>query len=172
MRRNLTFLTFLTFLVLLGSLAGCGHSDEGAEFTRTVAGEEILRITNNEDEVDLVLTTDAVYMELSAQVLDEIHQELEKEREEKEDSEFASGIKNMVLDGVEQMMQTKVEYDLDEIREIRWDGGEMIFEVEGSSYISFDAIEVDGDRPVLETFNRRDALEFIAEFYRVKGQII
>ncbi len=169
MRRNLTF---LTFLVLLGSLAGCGHSDEGAEFTRTVAGEEILRITNNEDEVDLVLTTDAVYMELSAQVLDEIYQELEKEREEKEDGGFASGIKNMVLDGVEQMMQTMVEYDLDEIREIRWDDGEMIFEVEGSSYISFDAIEVDGDRPVLETFNRRDALEFIAEFYRVKGQII
>ncbi len=153
-------------------LAGCGDTDRGAEFSQAVAGQEVHRITNDEEAVDLVLTTESVYMELSDKLLAEVKEGLDEERAEEETSALAGGIKDFVLNGVEKMIQTKIEYDLDEVHEIRWDNGEMIFVVDQGGFLSFDEIEVDDDRPVLETFRRDDALEFIAEFQRVKGQII
>ena len=164
-------LKVLVPLVLTG-LAGCGEADRGAEFTQAVVGEEVYRITNEEAAVDLVLTTESVYMELAGKVLAEVQEELDEARAEKESNALVGGIKDFVLDGVEKIVRTKIEYDIDEVHEIRWDDGEMIFVVDDNSYLSFDDIEVDGDRPVLETFRRDDALEFIAEFQRVKGQMI
>ncbi len=158
-------------LVLTG-LAGCGEADRGAEFALAVTGEEVYRITNKEDAVDLVLTTESVYMELSEKVLAEVKEELDEERAEEETNALAGGIKDFVLNGVEKMIQTKIEYQIDEVHEIRWDDGEMIFVVDDNGFLSFDELEIDGDRPVLETFRRDDALEFIAEFQRVKGQMI
>ena len=158
-------------LVLTG-LAGCGAADRGAEFAQAVTGEEVYRITNEDDVVDLVLTTESVYMELSEKVLAEVKEELDEERAEEETNALAGGIKDFVLNGVEKMVQTKIEYQIDEVHEIRWDDGEMILVVDDNGFLSFDEIEIDGDRPVLETFRRDDALEFIAEFQRVKGQMI
>ena len=158
-------------LVLTG-LAGCGEADRGAEFAQAVTGEEVYRITNEDDVVDLVLTTESVYMELSEKVLAEVKEELDEERAEEETNALAGGIKDFVLNGVEKMVQTKIEYQIDEVHEIRWDDGEMILVVDDNGFLSFDEIEIDGDRPVLETFRRDDALEFIAEFQRVKGQMI
>ena len=134
-------------LVLTG-LSGCGEADRGAEFAQAVTGEEVYRITNEDDVVDLVLTTESVYMELSEKVLAEVKEELDEERAEGATNTLAGGIKDFVLNGVEKMIQTKIEYQIDEVYEIRWDDGEMIFVVDDNGFLSFDEIEIDGDRPV------------------------
>ncbi len=129
-----------------------------------------MRINNDGNEVDLVLTDGSVFMQLSKEKLDEIKEEFEEERSEKEDSAFARSIKNMVLNTVEEMLHKKIEYPLDEVNSISWDDGEIIIDVAHRKIIDFTEIDTDGG-DVLETFDEDDALAFIDAYEKAKAQL-
>ncbi len=129
--------------------------------------ETVMVITNRTDELELVLTTAGVALKLSEQKLAEIEKELDQERGDGDDSGVAANIKKFVLDSVENMLNQQVAYPLDSVREMRWEDGEIVIEVDGEGFISFREVSVDGDM-ALETFNEKDALAFIAAFDKLK----
>ena len=154
-------------------LVACSQdSDTAKEGLGEAAGsadaEIVISISNNENEVDLVLTTESLYLQLSAEKLAEIQAEFDDERADEEDNALASAIKNMVLDNVEKFLQERIEYSLDEIESIYWDDGEIVIEVEEENFISFDDVHGD-DGNILETFDEEHALEFIEAFEKIRG---
>jgi len=128
-----------------------------------------MSIDNESGGVSLILTNSHVFMQLSQNTLDEIKQEFEDQRQEQEDSQLATNIKNMVLDKVEELLQNRIEYAIEDVERIHWEDGELVFDVTKASFLSFDDVMVDGDM-ALETFSERDALAFIEAFERVKAQ--
>lgn len=162
-----------SLIAALFFLAACGQVDDIAatDQGRAAGGSDaeiIISISNEDAEVDLVLTTESVYMQLSAEKLAEIKAEFADERAEEEDNALASTIKNVVLDSVEKFLEERIEYSLEEIESIYWDDGEIVIEVEDENFVSFDDVHVD-DGEVLETFGEDDALEFIEAFERTRG---
>lgn len=129
--------------------------------------ETVMVITNRTDELELVLTTAGVALKLSEQKLAEIETKLDQERDDGDESGAAANFKNFVLDSVESMLNQQVAYPLDSVREMRWEDGEIVIEVDGEGFISFKEVSVDGDM-ALETFDEKDALAFIAAFDKLK----
>ena len=127
-----------------------------------------MAIDNQSGEVTLVLTGSHVYMQLSEDTLAEIRDEFSKEREQSEASGLAESIKNMVLDKVEYVLSHRIEYAVEDINRVSWVDGELIFDVEKGSFLSFEDVKVDGDM-ALETFSEPDALAFIEAFEQVKS---
>ena len=165
--------TMVLSLISTFALSACGGDsrDEQRAFEEAAEHfEEIMRINNDGNEVDLVLTDGSVYMQLSKEKLEEIKQEFEEERSEKEDSAFARSIKNMVLNTVEEMLHKKIEYPLDEVNSISWDDGELIIDVAHRKIFDFTEIETDGG-DVMETFDEDDALAFIDAYEKAKAQL-
>ena len=165
--KNLIAVGWLIASVFL--LAACSQDSDTETKNQGRADAEILKSISNEDgEVDLVLTTESVYMQLSAETLAEIKAEFNDERAEEEDNALASTIKNVILDNVEKFLQERIEYPLEEIESIYWDDGELVIEVDDENFISFDDVEGD-DGNILETFDEDDALEFIEAFEKTRG---
>lgn len=160
-------------IVLAFFLAACSQNNDTAredhgEADRSADAEIVISIRNDEDEVDLVLTTESIYLQLSAEKLAEIKAEFDDERAEEEDNALASAIKNVVLDNVEKFLQERIEYPLDKIESMYWNDGEIVIEVEDENFLSFDDIHGD-DGSILETFDEDDALGFIAAFEKIRG---
>ncbi len=161
-------------IALVFFLTACSQDKDTAkedhgEVDRSADAEIVISISNDEDEVDLVLTTESVYLQLSAEKLAEIKAEFDDERADEEDNALASAIKNVVLDNVEKFLQERIEYPLDEIESMYWDDGEIVIEVEDENFFSFDDIQGD-DGNILETFDEVDALEFIAAYEKIRGE--
>ncbi len=160
-------------LIVMLALSGCdrneGTAREDADSSFASSDAEVIkRISNLENEIDLVLTSESVYMQLSEEKLGEIKEEFADERAEEEDNALANTIKNVVLDNIEKLLQERIEYPIEEVNAMYWDDGEIIIEVEDENFISFNDISVDhGD--ALESFAEDDALEFIAAFESLKG---
>ncbi len=154
---------------LVACSQGSDTAKEGhGEAAGSADAEIVISISNNENEVDLVLTTESLYLQLSAEKLAEIQAEFDDERADEEDNALASAIKNMVLDNVEKFLQERIEYSLDEIESMYWDDGEIVIEVEDENFISFDDVHGD-DGNILETFDEEHALEFIEAFEKIRG---
>ena len=154
-------------------LVACSQDSDTAkkghgEAAGSADAEIVISISNNENEVDLVLTTESLYLQLSAEKLAEIQAEFDDERADEEDNALASTIKNMVLDNVEKFLQERIEYSLDEIESMYWDDGEIVIEVEDENFISFDDVHGD-DGNILATFDEEHALEFIEAFEKIRG---
>lgn len=165
-------LTAGSLIVLVFFLAACSQDNDTAreghgEADRNADAEIVISIRNDEDEVDLVLTTESVYLQLSAEKLAEIKAEFDDERADEEDNALASAIKNVVLDNVEKFLQQRIEYPLEGIESMYWDNGEIVIEVEDENFFSFDDVQGD-DGNILETFDEVDALEFIAAFEKIR----
>lgn len=161
-------------IVLVFFLAACSRNNDTAredhgEADRSADAEIVISIRNDEDEVDLVLTSESVYLQLSAEKLAEIKAEFDDERADEEDNALASAIKNVVLDNVENFLHKRIEYPLDEIESMYWDDGEIVIEVEDENFFSFDDVQGD-DGNILETFDEVDALEFIAAYEKIRGE--
>ncbi|GBF31284.1 hypothetical protein MnTg04_01244 [bacterium MnTg04] len=155
------------FLVACSQDSDTAKEDHG-EAAGSADAEIVISISNKENEVDLVLTTESLYLQLSAEKLAEIQAEFDDERADEEDNALASAIKNMVLDNVEKFLQERIEYSLDEIESMYWDDGKIVIEVEEENFISFDDVHGD-DGDILETFDEEHALEFIEAFEKIRG---
>lgn len=164
--KNLVTAGWLTVAIFF--LAACSQDSDTAANGHGRAAQIVKSISNDDGEVDLVLTTESVYLQLSEETLAEIKAEFDDERAEEEDNALASTIKNVVLDNVEQFLQQRIEYPIEEVEAIYWDDGEIVIEVEDEHFISFDDVDVD-DGNVMETFAEDDALEFIEAFEEIRG---
>ena len=153
--------------IAIFSLAACSQDNDTTTNTHGRAEEIVKSISNDEGEVDLVLTTESVYLQLSEETLAEIKAEFDDERAEEEDNALASTIKNVVLNNVERFLEKRIEYPIEEVEAIYWDDGEIVIEVEDENLISFDDIDGD-DGNVMETFAEDDALEFIEAYEKIR----
>lgn len=159
---------FVFVVVLVGvSVSACGRKEE-KKVTDWTDAETVMVIANRSEELELVLTTAGVALKLSEKELAEIEHEFEQERAEGDETGLAADFKSFVLDNVEKMLHHQIMYPLDAITDMHWEDGEIVMEVEGEGFISFEEVSVDGDM-ALETFREEDALRFIEAFGELKG---
>ena len=170
MKKSLTagwLIASVFFLVACSQDNGTAREDHG-EAAGSADVEIVISISNHDNEVDLVLTAESLYLQLSAEKLAEIKAEFDDERADEEDNALASAIKSVVLDNVEKFLLQRIEYPLEEIESMYWDDGEIVIEVEEENFISFDDVQGDGGN-ILETFDEEHALEFIEAFEKIRG---
>lgn len=160
---------FLTLTLAVSIIAGCDSRDETARYRDGSTAEIVESITSTDNNVDLVLTTRSVYMQLSEKMLEEIQDEIADERADDEGSELGNTIKNAVLENVESMLAKRIEYPLEEVNAIYWKKGAIVIDVEDENFISFDDVEIDDD-PALESFRESDARDLINAFDRLKDE--
>lgn len=170
MKKSLSagWLIVSVFLLVACSQDSDTAKEDHGEADNSTDAEIVISIRNDDDEVDLVLTAESVYLQLSAEKLAEIKAEFDDERADEEDNALASAIKSVVLDNVEKFLEMRIEYPLEEIESMYWDDGEIVIEVEDEHFISFDDVHGD-DGNILETFDEGDALEFIEAFEKIRG---
>lgn len=159
---------FAMVLAATALLAGCGDS----EFPRLSDADDrpadevvIKRIRDVEDQVYLTLTQEAVFIELSAQTLDEVRADLDEEREQSWGSKAGDSIKNTVLNQLERLAQKRVEYPVDSIDRISWQNGEITLthrDAPGATHLSIGEDELQG-------FSEEDALDFIQAFEELRA---
>ncbi len=159
--------TALIVAMVCVSTAACSKKKEEVATDFTDA-ETVMVITNRSGELDLVLTTASVAMKLSQRKLEEIESEFEEERDSGEETGLAADFKTFVLDSVESMLNQHLVYPLNAVKEMSWQDGEIVMDVEGEGFVSFSEVSVDGDM-ALETFREQDALAFIAAFEKLRN---
>lgn len=168
-------------LLILPVLLACGteHPDEerggrdgiasdeydltGAEVVLD-AGDRFAMLTTD-GAVKMGLTDERVYLRLSRALRDRIEGDVERDLDQEEG--IGRWISGMVRGGVSRALSFRVSYDLNEIRDVRYEGGELVFDFVDPDE-SIDGFEVDG-RPVTEAFGEDDARRFVEEFDRVRS---
>lgn len=168
-----------TFLALLATLlavplAGCDFTAEGGPRldSSADAGElpsdddDVFAIQTTNDVMKLGLTDDVVYMRFSDQQLEEIDREIEIADGESEGlaARFESAVKGAVAKG----LRTRISFDVDDIRDIRWENDRMVVELENGSR-AFGDLDVE-DEDVTRQFAEDDVREFIERWREVKEE--
>ena len=128
-------------------------------------GDEFAMLTEN-GAVKLGLTRDHMYFEVSEAVREHVDEQLEEDMGES-DSRIGRSIASAVRRGVSSAMSIDIDYDLDEIRDVDYRGGELVFEFVRGEEHALDNIEID-DEPITRSFSAQDARAFVDAFHRVK----
>lgn len=157
----------IVMLAALVTLAACDSGNETVRYRDGSTAQIVESITSTDKNIDLVLTTQSVYMQLSEKMLEQVQGELDKERAKDEDSGIGETIKNAVLDNVANTLSKRIEYPLDEVNSIYWKEGSLVVDVDDEHLISFDDVSVDGE-PAMESFKEKDARVLIDAFDRLK----
>jgi hypothetical protein len=118
-----------------------------------------LRIYNRDSTVDLILRGNQVLAGLSPKTVAKIQTEMAKNSEK--DSGFGGLIASTVKQTVANTIGTHVSYPIADIRDVRYDDGQLILErVNGSETRLFGDAKVNGEKKS-DTFAREDAERFI-----------
>jgi len=170
---------------LVLTLAGCG-SDHRDDFDVSVGGAETGDIDTGDMDlsaatptvedgdrfvaltrdgaVKLGLNNDDVYFRLSQALRDSIEAAIDRDVGEAEG--FGGWIGGMVQSGVGRALAFRVRYPLDEIRDVRYEDGELLFEFTDPDR----EIEMDVDgQPLTRAFTETDARAFVEAFREVKA---
>ncbi|MFC1850685.1 hypothetical protein ACFL27_10880 [candidate division CSSED10-310 bacterium] len=124
---------------------------------------ELFKIISTADQsIELVLTKTKVMMRLSEAQLKEISNEID---DEKRDSEagFLGKVQSFILSNVEKLVQKSIEYNLDEINNLRYEEGKLVFDYQNKNLFSFENVKVN-DQNALGSFSESDSHEFIEKF--------
>jgi hypothetical protein len=125
-------------------------------------------LINTEDGgASLVLTRDAVAMQLTDRAFRDVKRHLD-DVEDEDDNLLAQSIKAVVLGGVRSLLDHSIECSIRDLHDIEYRHGRMVFITEGDEYV-FENLSVD-DRDVVEGFTEQDAREFIRQFHRLKDR--
>lgn len=129
-----------------------------------------IQIYNSDSTVDLVLQGDRILAGLSPQTIAKIRAELETSIA-KDTSGVGGTIAQMVKRTVAGAIGTRVVYNLAEIRDVRYDDGELVLERErGGEAELFKNTKVDG-KPLSKSFRPEDAQRFIAAVRQRKNSM-
>lgn len=139
--------------------------------TATLAPGDRHAVLTRDGAVKLGVTDEQVYLRLS----DTFRARLDSTVTSKVNREVGEGglkrmIGNVVEKSVSGALGFQMDKKLDEIRDVRWSGGELIIEQEDGKIWKADEIQIGDDTPVLENFRESDARAFIAEFRRAKAE--
>ena len=135
------------------------HDARGARFA----------ITTDDGKITLVLTDRVVAFQLSDRTMRKLDRELHRARHEDDDGGvIGEAIKTAVLGTVRSALDHSAECDVRDLRDVRYEGGRLVFVARGGERL-FDDFEVDDDC-VLEAFDPRDAREFVRQFHRLRSE--
>lgn len=151
-------------------LAGCGDAVPG--FSRSEDGEDGLpadedtrfAVLTRDGKVKLGLTDEEVYARLSDEVLREVEDEL---AEEARDEGLGGMIASAVKKGVRQGLRFRLSVDVDDIRDIRWEDGQLRVELEDGD-LAFEDADVDGE-PLGRGFGEDEGRAFARAFQELKA---
>ena len=156
----------LIAIVLLAQIAACGDAGADVDFDASDIGEDRFAVASRDGAVRMALTDEFVYFALSDSVLELARSEIDP------DSGTAEGIRGaisgIVRGGVSRALSFRAKYPVDDIRDIRWEDGRMVFDFDDPRRSLSDNFKVE-DRPVEEAFAEADVQAFAREFRRLKG---
>jgi hypothetical protein len=129
-----------------------------------------IAINTRDGDVTLLLTDRLVAVQLSDRKLHRIDRELRDKREEQEDADnpLAEAISAAVIGTVRQLIRHSAEVSIREVRDVRYEDGELVF-IDKHGEKLFNHIDVDDD-DVMRGFAERDAQAFVHEFQRLKAR--
>ena len=120
-----------------------------------------VQIFNVDTTVDLILQGTKIYAGLSPKVVERVRGELAK-KTDKDTSGLGGAIAQLVKEQVADKIDTRVVYDIHDIRDIRYADPNIVIEWKrGGEERLFGKVKVDGDRDA-NRFRREDAERFIA----------
>ena len=125
----------------------------------------IMTITSAENAVSLTLTDQTVTMKLSDHILDEVHREIEEDKDVASPG-WAGNIARFVTGSVEKMLRTNIEYPLTDIASVDYQNGTIAFTYHKQRMMTFEDVNIglDGKRKsALASFNPDDAQAFVAK---------
>jgi hypothetical protein len=124
-------------------------------------GSGDLQIFNEDTTVDLVLQGTRIYAGLSPKIVEKVRGDLARSTG-KDTAGIGGAIAQLVKQQVADKIDTRVVYDIDAIRDIRYDEPSIVVEWKrGGEEHLFGKVKVDGDRNT-NRFRRADAERFIA----------
>ncbi len=125
----------------------------------------IMTITSAENAVSLTLTDQSITMRLSDHVLDEVHREIEEDKDVSAPG-WAGNLARFVTNSVEKLLRTSIEYPLTDIASIDYRDGTLVFTYRKKHVLTFDDVKivVNGERKqALACFTPDDARAFFAK---------
>lgn len=111
------------------------------------------------------LSDSTVYMELSQKMLNQANDDLAGEKNP--DNDWTEEFTNFVKSHVRELINSKIEYRLSDIKSISYDDG-MVFKYKHKHLFSFEQV-INKDSPALKNFSKKDAKAFIAHFNALKS---
>jgi hypothetical protein len=132
-----------------------------------------LVITSRTGSVNLGLAGGRVYMQLSDSVRRQVRTQMATNPAAAPDTTAAGGalgafIERTVKKTVQEALDQRLSRPLDEIEDVRYENGEIVFAYRGSGLVRFEQVRVN-DEPVLRTFAPEDARRFVEAVRRAKG---
>lgn len=177
-----TAAAFLLLLPLLAAPAGVAQAQQHATRISVSHGEDegsgrIGRrwdprdarsaITTRDGTVMMLLTRDAVALQLTDRGLRDVAREMDRDAR-KEEGFLAEVVAAAVRGSVHTMLKRSVEYPVSELRDVSYRGGRLVFTSEDGERV-FGSVTVN-DADVMESFSEADARAFAREFRRVKDR--
>lgn len=145
--------------------------DEGPQLAGAKAtlrpGDVFATMTEN-GVIRLGLSEDRVYFELSEVLREHVDSAISSDLEDSE-NRIARSIGSAVRRGVATALEVDIDYAVDEIRDVHYRAGELVFEFEDpDDGRVLENADVD-DEPLTRAFAAEDARAFVAAFRRVKS---
>ncbi|MFL5579760.1 MAG: hypothetical protein ACJ8AO_05250 [Gemmatimonadaceae bacterium] len=128
-----------------------------------------LTIHNRDGSVDLGLANGAVWMALSDSVRAKVRADMVRDTADTAGGGIGGLIERTVKQNVRGLLEQRITRPLDDIRDVRYQDGRIVFDYSGSSLVKFENIKVNKGEPVLASFREDDARRFVAEVRRAKG---
>jgi hypothetical protein len=126
-------------------------------FSTDTAGGVAIRTTDG--NVEMALRNDRVQVGLSEKVLSEVRQKMATDSSGQPSGSLGGMIKGIVGNAVQGALATRLEYPVDEIEDISYDGERMHLVVRGKGP-QIEHMDVN-KRPVMESFAPDDARRFV-----------
>jgi hypothetical protein len=139
---------------------GTVHVQREAPPANEALGPGDLRIYSADSSVDLVLSGNNILAGLSPKTVEKVKSEMERSTD-RDTSGFAGSISKMVKSSVAGAIGTHAVYPLSEIREIRYEDGQIVFDAkDGKQHDLFGNTKVNGNK-VSNSFRPDDAQRFV-----------
>jgi len=153
--------------VALGIALGCGERARERERERArlahrdsalVLGPGDVQIVNTDSTVEMALIGQNIVVRLSDKLMARIRHDVDTSA--LRDSGLGSSIERLVKSTVESALNQQLQYPLSEVREARYENGEIKLDVNGRPPRAFSSTKV-GDRRLMESFRPDDARRFV-----------
>ncbi|HSH44354.1 MAG TPA: hypothetical protein VK966_00725 [Longimicrobiales bacterium] len=144
----------------------CGDSPD-VDFNGEDGAEDLFVVHSDDGAVKMALTEEHVYFALSDSVLTEAQRDLEAD----DSSEGGIGrvVGGAVRGTVSRALRFRARYAVDEVRDIRWEDGEMVFRFTDPDRRLGTSLRVE-DRPVSQAFRQEDVEAFGRAFRELRAR--
>jgi len=160
--------------------SACGHRDDANSFgaangpgstgrrdSALVLGPGDVRIVNEDSSVEMAVVGQRIIVRLSDKTMAKVRRETDTMGIK--DSGFGGSIERMVKRTVQSALGQQFEYPLADVRDARYENGEIILDVNGRQPRLLANTKV-GGKKLLESFRPDDARRFVAAVNAKKPQ--